>query len=320
MGTVKRLSNRISMIDTFDLRKKGRTSAYVLHEDMLTLLEPSASPSVPYIKSGMAELGLSVKDIQYIIVTHVHLDHAGGAGLLLKECPNAKVVVHPKGARHLVNPERLTAGAKAVYKEHFDELFDPVLPVPEERILTMKDKDRLAISEKCVLEFIDSPGHANHHFSIFEPISKGIFTGDAAGIAYADEQFSRFCLPSASPNQFDPEAMLRTAEKLQSLQPDVFYFSHFGPHDNPAEALEDMRQFLPVFLEAAEKAIRKTEGMPPAVQWKETEAELKNRVFPKLTDKNIPKHHPVYDILNLDLAVSAMGLVHYFQTSGKGKK
>ncbi|WP_347880551.1 MBL fold metallo-hydrolase [Metabacillus flavus] len=169
---------------------------------------------MPHIKSGLSELGLSVTAIKYIIVTHVHLDHAGGAGLLLKECPDAKIIVHPKGARHLVCPERLIAGAKAVYKEDFDVLFDPVIPVPEERILIMGDKEQLAISENCVLEFIDSPGHANHHFSIFDPISKGIFAGDVLGIVYEDDSFGRFCLPSTSPNQFNPEAMLKSAERL----------------------------------------------------------------------------------------------------------
>lgn len=320
MGKVKRLSDRISMIDTFDLGMKGRTSAYVLHEEKLTLIEPSASPSIPHIKSGLAELGLSVSDLEYIIVTHVHLDHAGSAGLLIKECPNAQIAVHPKGVRHLINPERLIAGAKEVYKEHFDSLFAPVLPVPEERILIKKDEDLLEISENCILKFIDTPGHANHHFSIFHPISKGIFTGDVMGILYQDDVSGRFFLPSSSPNQFNPEAMLRSLSRLEALEPEILFFSHFGPLEEPNKAFHDLRKWLPVFLNSAELAAADSSDKSAADQVKATEAELIKQVTKYLDEKNVPRGHPVYDILNLDLAVSAMGLVYYFHELSKGKQ
>ena len=128
-----KLNDRIYLIDGYDLGVAKRTGIYVIDEKDLTIVETGPSPSVKYVKKGLEALGFSLDQVKYIIVTHIHLDHAGGAGLLLEECPNAKVVVHRKGARHLADPSRLIAGAKAVYGEKFSALFDPIRPIPEER-------------------------------------------------------------------------------------------------------------------------------------------------------------------------------------------
>lgn len=165
----------------------------------------------------MEQLGFSLAQVKYIIVTHIHLDHAGGAGLLVKECPHAKVVVHPKGKRHLINPKKLAAGARAIYGESFSELFDPIVPIAEERLLIKEDGDTLQIGPNCSLEFLDTPGHAKHHFSIYDPISNGMFTGDTVGIRYQqliNEGVGLF-LPSTSPNQFSPHDMKSSIERMQ---------------------------------------------------------------------------------------------------------
>lgn len=133
------LGHRIQLIDGYDLGIPGRTGTYVIQEEQLTIVETSASPSVPYILEGFKALGINPSDLKYIILTHIHLDHAGGAGLLLESCPHAKVIVHPKGARHLARPERLIQGARAVYGDKFDELFDPIIPIPEDKLITKAD-------------------------------------------------------------------------------------------------------------------------------------------------------------------------------------
>src|SRR5699024_100755 len=137
-----------------------------------------------YVKKGLESLGFSLDEVKYIIVTHIHLDHSGGAGLLLQQCPNATVIVHERGARHLAAPRKLAAGARAIYGESFEELFEPIVPVPEERMLIKGEGDTLQISKDCTLKFFNTPGHSRHHFSIYDPISNGIFTGDTAGIRY----------------------------------------------------------------------------------------------------------------------------------------
>jgi len=202
------LGHQISFFDVFDLGFENRTGTFVIHDEKLTIVETSASPSIPYLLDGLKQLEIDPADIQYIIVTHIHLDHAGGAGLLLKHCPNAKVVVHPRGYRHLVDPSRLIAGAKAVYKEDFEKFYDPIYPIPEERLMIKENGEVLELANRT-LTFYDTPGHAKHHFSIHDSLSNGIFTGDTIGVYYQDIQEFEFFLPSTSPNHFDPDEMLR---------------------------------------------------------------------------------------------------------------
>lgn len=301
------LGKRIYLIDGFDLGMEGRTGSYVILEEELTLVETSASPSIPYLLKGLGDLRIDPKDISYIIVTHIHLDHAGGVGLLLKECPNAKVVVHPKGARHLVDPERLIQGAKAVYGDDFDRLFEPILPVPEEKIIVKADRETLSIGPSCTLQFFDTPGHANHHFSIFDPVSNGIFTGDTFGIRYhqvQDKQFT-FYLPSTSPNQFNPEAMFRSMELIKNLNVDRIYFGHFGMSTDVNDVYQQLCNWLPVFVDTAESLCRQGKAAD------ELAAALFEQVQQHLSKRGIPLDHPIYEILQLDLHVCAMGLADY---------
>ncbi len=257
-----KLGERMFLIDDFDLKMNQRTGTYVLNEEKLTIIETSASPSIPYILEGLKELQVSPADIQYIIVTHIHLDHAGGAGLLLKHCPNAKVVVHPKGARHLADPSRLIASAQTVYGERFWELFDPILPIPSDRLIIMNDQDKLDIGPDCTLTFFDSPGHANHHFSIYYPNDNGMFTGDTAGVFYPQllPDGVEFYAPVTSPNQFDPDKMLSSILRFEKMNLDNIYFSHFGISKSPSEVYRQVRMWLNVFIEAANQAyIEKSE-------------------------------------------------------------
>lgn len=302
------LGNRIHLIDGYDLGVAGRTGTYVIGEEQLTLVETCASPSIPHILQGLQVLGLDPKDIRYIIVTHIHLDHSGGAGLLLKSCPNAKVVVHPKGARHLANPERLIEGARAVYGERFDELFDPILPVPEDRLITKADRETLPIGPNCILQFLDTPGHANHHFCIYDPISNGIFTGDTIGVYYQElaEQGVSLYLPSTSPNQFNPEAMNESMERIRQMNVSRIYFGHFGMSEDTNEAFRQFEYWLPQFLETAEQVLEERKGV------EEISARLFQRVQQYLRDRNVPDDHQVYKILKIDLEVCSMGLAHYF--------
>ena len=303
------IDNRIRLIDGFDLGKPARTGTYVIDEQELTLVETGPSPSVKYVKKGLDSLGFSLEEVKYIIVTHVHLDHAGGAGLLIKDCPNAQVVVHPKGARHLADPKRLAAGARAVYGESFAELFDPIIPVPEERLLIKGEEDELKIGLACTLEFLDTPGHAKHHFSIYDPVSNGIFTGDTVGIRY--DQLSRdgidLFLASTSPNHFDPAAMHQAINRIRDLHVDRIYYGHFGMTNLVDEALDQASAWLDVFVEEGERIFAAGEG------YAELASSLLYRVKEHLRKLNVPDDHDVYNLINLDMQVSALGIIDYFQ-------
>ena len=303
------LGNRIHVIDGFDLGVSGRTGTYVIQEKELTIVETGSSPAIPHVLKGLQDLELDPKDIKYIIVTHIHLDHSGGAGLLLENCPNATVIVHPKGARHLAHPERLIQGAKAVYGDKFERLFEPILPVPEERIVIKEDGDTLMIGPDCTLQFLDTPGHANHHFSIYDPVSNGIFSGDTIGIRYhqVEDIGFTFYLPTTSPNQFNPALMKESMERIRKLNVERIYFGHFGMSDQVEEVYKQLDEWIPVFVETASDLFQQGKGES------EISAALLRQVRQHLQPRRVPDDHGVYDVLRLDLDVCSMGLVDYLR-------
>lgn len=310
---IEDLGQGIRMIDGYDLKRPGRTGIYVLGDDELTLVETGPSLSVPYILGGLEELGKGPEEVKNIIVTHIHLDHAGGAGLLMKSCPQAQVIVHPRGARHLANPSRLIQGARMVYGDDFDPLFDPILPIPEERIVVKGEGETLTIDSDRTLTFMDSPGHAAHHLSIYDPASNGLFTGDTAGIRFCQREshgFS-FYLPSTSPNQFDPEAMRSSIQRFRNIGAKRVYLGHFGMVDDVEELYQQVLSELSRFMAVGEDAFRQGKKADSIAQ------ELKNYYIPLLRNKGIPKDDSLFDLLNLDLNVSAMGIEHYLTKQKK---
>ncbi|TAA72707.1 MBL fold metallo-hydrolase [Planococcus salinarum] len=306
------LTDRISLIDGYDMGIAERTGTYVIAEEQLTLIETGPSPSVQYILEGLAKLGHKLADVKYIIVTHIHLDHAGGAGLLMRDCPNAKLVVHAKGARHLSDPSRLIAGAKMVYGDRFSVLFDPIEAVPAERILVKGEGDYLDIGPGCQLEFWDSPGHANHHLAIVDPVSNGIFTGDTAGIHYAQlaKEGIEFHLPSTSPNQFDPESMRSSISRMREGGFTRVFYGHFGMTEKPDAAFAQALEWLDIFMEEAQAAASAGEGHT------ELAKRLNDMVKSSLNSLGVPEHHEVYMLIELDLMVSSMGMLDYLKKQG----
>ncbi|UOQ42761.1 MBL fold metallo-hydrolase [Halobacillus salinarum] len=311
--TIYDLHDRIKLIDGFDLGMKGRTGTYLLEEEELTLIETGPSPSVKHVIDGLKALHKKSEDVKYIVLTHIHLDHAGGAGLLLKECPNASVIVHPKGKRHLANPERLIAGAKQVYGSQFNELFDPILPIPEDKLIVKEEGETLQLGRDRTLTFYDTPGHAKHHFAIYDSLSNGLFTGDTAGIRYhqTEEEGGTFYLPSTSPNQFDPEAMLASIDHFKEMKVDRLFFGHFGVTEQPGAAMDEVEYWIPKFVQLGRKAVKDGEGVEGI------EKRLLTEVSSALTLKGVSNDHDVYEILKLDLAVCALGIADYLMKADK---
>ncbi|MDY0395228.1 MBL fold metallo-hydrolase [Virgibacillus halophilus] len=304
-----KLDERIWLIDNFDMQMGQRTGTYVIDEEELTLVETGPSPSVKHVKAGLSELGFSLEKVKYIIVTHVHLDHAGGAGLLLRDCPNAVVVVHPRGERHLADPKKLAAGARGVYGDSFEELFEPIVAIPKERLLVKTEGDTLQIGTDTILQFLDTPGHAKHHFSIYDPVSNGIFTGDTVGIRYEKLIHSGvdFYLPTTSPNHFDPKAMKHSIDRVKRMNVDRIYFGHFGMTEDVSLALDQVERWLNLFVAEGEKVFAQGKGYD----------ELANRMLQEvqhhLRDQGIADDHDIYVIINLDMQISALGIMDFLQ-------
>jgi glyoxylase-like metal-dependent hydrolase (beta-lactamase superfamily II) len=308
--SVKKIHPKVSLIDLHDLQQKERTGAYILHEKAITIIETSASPSIPYLKAGLKDLNISLEEIHYIIVTHIHLDHAGGVGLLLQECPNAKVIVHPKGAKHLINPSKLAAGAKSIYGDRFETLFDPIIPISEDKVIIKNNKDTLTIGNDCTLTFYDTPGHSRHHFSIYHPASNGIFAGDTAGIHYpAGKDHPAFFLPSTSPNQFDPKETLSSLELFEEMQLSRIYFGHYGMSENVPFALTEVKKWLKIFVETSRSHFSTQLNFKENTE--KIKASLKERVNIVLKQRGFSENHPIHNIIDVDLMVSSMGLVDY---------
>ncbi|MCS1351796.1 MBL fold metallo-hydrolase [Mechercharimyces sp. CAU 1602] len=312
--TPKQLHEQLYMIDGFDLYQPERTGIYVLRiKEAVTLIETGPSISVPHVLKGLACLDIDSADVRYIIVTHIHLDHAGGAGLLMKSCPQAEIIVHERGQKHLIDPSRLIMGARQVYQDAFDDLFDPVLPVEANRVLVKGEGDVLRLGAERKLYFIDTPGHAKHHFSIYDNVSKGVFTGDTAGVRYVDGlgEGRDFFLPSTSPNQFDPEAMIASIERLRSFSPQRLFFGHFGMSDEVDKALDEVTYWIPRFVEAGVEALQAGEGAAGI------ERRLLQSIASYVREFGVEKESPLFQTLTLDLPICALGIKDYIDKKAR---
>ncbi|MFJ7913982.1 MULTISPECIES: MBL fold metallo-hydrolase [unclassified Lysinibacillus] len=312
MGSVQKLAPNFYCIDTHDLNREQRTSSYLLIDEKIALIETSASPSMPFIVEGLDELHISLEDIQYVIVTHIHLDHAGGAGLFLQSCPNATFVVHPRGVSHMVDPSRLIASAQSVYGAEFDRLFDPIVPIDAERIIEIGHEEVLSLGQHQ-LTFYHTEGHARHHVSMHYSATNGLFVGDTTGVRYPEMENESIDLiiPSTSPNQYDPDTMEQSIQLYEKLNASELYFGHFGAYKNPAEAYRQVRYWTPLFLAEGKKALTVSSDFKEQVQFLDTR--LKELLYNYLQENGISENHPVYQTIPFDTIVSSMGILDYLE-------
>jgi glyoxylase-like metal-dependent hydrolase (beta-lactamase superfamily II) len=224
------LPDTISAIDghyQFD----GRAAAYLLQEgDEAAFVDNITRFSVPSLLDALKQRGLAPEQVKYAIVTHIHLDHSGGTAELVKECPNATVLCHPRAARHIIDPSRLVASARPIYGEvAFDKLYGEIDPVSESRVRIVEDFETVTLGNRT-LTFLDTPGHARHHHSIHDSQTNTIFSGDAFGTAYRQLQggTAPFMNYVCAPPEFDPQAAIRTIERLAAFGADRIMVTHFG--------------------------------------------------------------------------------------------
>lgn len=246
--------NGIYGIDSHYDGNEGAVMVYLLKNGgEAAVVETAHNGSLPYLLEAMEELGVSRESVKYVCVTHVHLDHAGGAGSYMREFPNARLVVHPRGARHMIDPAKLVEGVKEVYgPEETARLYGEIVPVPAERVISAQDGETLEIGG-LRLECIDAPGHAKHHMMFLEQTTKSLFAGDAFGIAYRcmETPRGRWAIVTASPVQFDPEAMKATIDHIVALAPETIYLTHFGSLANIEEVAASLKDGVDKYVEIA---------------------------------------------------------------------
>jgi len=231
-------------------------SVYLIRETPGILLEPGPSAALPAIQEAMA--GLGMKDLACIIPTHIHMDHAGGAGALARHFPRSTVLVHPAGRKHIVDPSRLIESTKSVFGPDFAAVYGSIEPVPEHQVKVPEDGEVIAAGGR-ELQVVYAPGHAPHHMAVFDRRSKGLFCGEALGLPGEGEK--PFPLPAVAPPSFDQELYLETMEKLRALGPEVLFYSHGGVGRDPdrlitmaEENTRDLGEIILAALKAGEPA------------------------------------------------------------------
>lgn len=273
--------------------------AYLLCEKgEAAFVENNTARALPHLLGALRDAGYAPEQVRYVIITHVHLDHAGASGHLMRHFPNATLLCHPRAARHVIDPARLLASARAVYGDsEFDRLYGEILPVPESRVQIMEDESSAFLGERT-LRFLHTRGHANHHFCVVDSKTAGVFTGDSFGIAYPDAQErGPFIFPSTTPTEFDPAEARKSVERIASI-PGLkhAYLTHFGAFDSIAEGREQLLEGIDVF-ETILNECRSAE---------ETE---RLGLAKKRVREYFDRHAPEYaELLSMDTLLNAQGI------------
>jgi glyoxylase-like metal-dependent hydrolase (beta-lactamase superfamily II) len=228
--TLYRYPHGISAVDAEYLYPGHAAAHIIVDQGRAAFVDVGTNFSVPYLLNALTELGVARDAVDYLLLTHVHLDHAGGAGLLMQELPNAVAVLHPRGAPHMIDPGKIIAGAQAVYGEaRFKRLYGELLPIPAARVRVAADGEHVLLGGRT-LELIHTPGHAQHHYVVVDGAHASIFTGDTFGISYRalDTDNGAFITPSTVPTQFDPEQHIASIDRMLSYRPEAMYLMHFS--------------------------------------------------------------------------------------------
>jgi glyoxylase-like metal-dependent hydrolase (beta-lactamase superfamily II) len=276
--------------------------SYVIKGKKPFLLESGPTSSVPNLLAGLKELDVKLEDVEYVAITHVHLDHGGGAGTLLKSLPNAKVIVHPRGMPHLVDPERLWPSSQAVLG-FISDIFGKPDPVPKERIIPLTE-GTFDLGEDGKLTVLETLGHASHNLSFQESFNGGVFPGDAAGTYIPGFDV----VVPTTPPPFHLEAALASLDKLIRLNPSALYFSHFGKADNAVQRLKDYKVQLQLWADIAKDGVGKNQSLEQIRDRIIAEDGAMNKIV------DFVRAHRIYSKTMLENCV--LGFINYAKQNG----
>lgn len=229
-------------------------AAYLREESgEAAFIEANTTHSVPRLLKALEKAGFAPEAVKYVIVTHAHLDHAGGTSALMKACPNATLLAHPRAAKHLIDPSRLVASAKTVYGEQaFEALYGTIDAIDAKRVRSLEDGETVTLG-KATLSFLHTRGHANHHFVVHDQLDEVVYTGDTFGLVYpALQRAKRFAYPSTSPTDFDGAAAIASVQRIVDLKPKAVALTHFGEFADVKPIADQLISWLELSTKLAE--------------------------------------------------------------------
>ncbi|HEX8757672.1 MAG TPA: MBL fold metallo-hydrolase [Steroidobacteraceae bacterium] len=306
--------NGITAVDT-EYVHPGHAAAHIVqHGGRAAFVDVGTNDSVPHLLAALDALGIARDAVDYLLLTHVHLDHAGGAGRLMRELPNAIAILHPRGAPHMIDPAKLIAGSRTVYgEERFRSLYGDIVPIAAGRVRTTRDGEKLSLGGR-ELEILHTPGHALHHQVFVDRAHACIFTGDTFGLSYRELDSPRgaFIIPTTTPTQFDPEQLIASVDRLLSYSPEAMYLMHFSRvTDVPrlGESLKgqirELTRIAEQSADAADRAAAIRAGM--------------SRLWRELAVRHgcpLPPQR-VLELLEGDLELNTQGLIAWLERRGR---
>lgn len=305
----------ISAIDA-QYHRPGRAAIHLIVENgAAALVDTGTQFSVPGVMQVLQHKQLAPENVAYIFLTHIHLDHAGGASKFMQLLPNAKLVVHPRGAKYMINPAKLIAGVMAVYGEaEFKRLYGEICPIDENRVIEAPDESRIDLNGRPLL-LLDTPGHARHHNCIYDEKSQSFFTGDTFGVSYRelDVDGLEFVFPTTTPVQFDPVAAHASLNRIMSYQPQYAFLTHYSRIGHLPHHATQMHDLIDAFVSIALRAVNRTSDRQ----------EFMIQALRDLLCERLARHGctwsptAIYELLRLDIELNAMGLETWLAQSEK---
>ena len=306
----------ISAVDSGYVRPQLDAIHLIVERGRAAVVDTGTNDSVPFVLAALAEKGISPEAIDFVILTHVHLDHAGGAGLLMASAPNAKLVVHPRGARHMIDPSKLMAATRDVYGvDAATKMYGDIVPVPADRVIEATDGSTVSLAGR-IFTFYDTPGHARHHNCIHDGATGHLFTGDMFGLSYRelDRDGKQFIFPATTPTQFDPDAFHASIERMTALKPEALYLTHYGKVVDVPRLATDLLRLVDAHAEVGRRCAEIGDAQTRGAALKAgvhaiAVAEAQRQNWGVAIDR-------IDDVLDMDIRLNADGLESWIAAGG----
>ncbi|MDH5621233.1 MAG: MBL fold metallo-hydrolase [Gammaproteobacteria bacterium] len=304
------LNDGITAIDTEYLRPLQDASHLIIENGRAAFVDTGSNDSVPLLIDALQQRDLDVGDVDFVFLTHIHLDHAGGAGLLMQSLPNARCVVHPRGLKHMIDPTVLIAGTEAVYGvDETRRMYGDIQPIDESRCEAAADEQWFDLNGRQ-MQTLYTEGHALHHYCLHDPTSRGVFTGDSFGVSYRelDTRAGECIFPTSTPTHFDPDAAHVSVDRIMACKPEQLYLTHYSRVRDLDRLAADMHAGIDAYVELA-RANRDADDVLQAIQ-ADMDAYLKSRAR---SHGYRGDDETLHAILEIDIELNAKGLVSWLQ-------